>query len=449
MADSYVCSGATMKCSMGTSQANLTVLPSRTVFLTGRPMANISDHLSMVNLAPFGRCRSLGFPATASATAANHGSLTPMPCMHNTPFPWIGGKNDYIVKGDPALLKSSTCQCMWGGTISLIDDGQSSTGPIDLNRVSAMKQVTKQPYDINLRIRIYFYVNKGGSYVNNSSSGLSTIVSQGKNIQKSYNVNLSPSSEKQMEELEILVKLIENFVNCYVQNAEINKINAYVYGYHFLEKNDEIEKVKNLFSDNINNDSFLSNSKVIKKVIYRGLKRQYIGKGRKERYDKLIEALRMNNKEANMQDIISEAKCMNLDKPVNVMSLSEFVEKYDGKELYQYMLNPPNLGTYFTIADENGKIPTQEEVGIAKEPKRTMVKMKVDKSLMKNFDDMDLQKNNDGRIIEGVSFKAYDTWSNRTSSKADFITDINPEFVIGGAPQIIIPKGLQNILTPI
>ena len=112
MADSLVCSGATMKCTMGTSQAKLTVLPTRTVFLTGKPQANISDHLSMVNLAPFGNCRSMAFPATASATAAAQGTLTPMPCMHNTPFPWMGGKNDYIIKGDPALLKSSTCQCL-------------------------------------------------------------------------------------------------------------------------------------------------------------------------------------------------------------------------------------------------------------------------------------------------------------------------------------------------
>lgn len=128
MSDSYVCSGATMRCSMGTSQAKLTVLPLRTVFLTGQPMANISDHLTMVNLAPFGRCRSLGFPATASATAAAHGKLTPMPCRHNTPFPWMGGKNDYIIKGEPALLKSSTCSCMWGGTISIVDDGQHGEG---------------------------------------------------------------------------------------------------------------------------------------------------------------------------------------------------------------------------------------------------------------------------------------------------------------------------------
>lgn len=129
MEDSYVCSGAMMKCTMGTSPARLTVLPIRTVFLTGQPMANISDHQTMVNLAPFGLCRSMGFPATASATAAAMGTLTPMPCMHNTPFPWMGGKNDYLIQGLPALLKeSSKCQCLWGGTISIIDDGQHGEG---------------------------------------------------------------------------------------------------------------------------------------------------------------------------------------------------------------------------------------------------------------------------------------------------------------------------------
>jgi len=147
MADSYVCSGAIMKCTMGTSQARLTVLPSRTVFLTGQPQANISDHISFVNLGAFGRCRSMGFPATASATAANHGTLTPMPCMHNTPFPWMGGKNDYIIKGQPALLKSSTCQCMWGGTISLITDGQTPTGSTDLSRVPREDSPRGQKYN--------------------------------------------------------------------------------------------------------------------------------------------------------------------------------------------------------------------------------------------------------------------------------------------------------------
>lgn len=128
MADSYVCSGAMMKCTMGTAPAKLTVLPTRTVYLAGQPQANISDHVSMVNLAPFGLCRSLAFPATAAATAAALGTLTPMPCMHNTPTPWIGGKMDDLIKGQPALLKSCKCQCMWGGTISLTFDGQMGEG---------------------------------------------------------------------------------------------------------------------------------------------------------------------------------------------------------------------------------------------------------------------------------------------------------------------------------
>ena len=128
MADSYVCSGAMMQCTMGEQPAQLTVLPSRTVFLCGKPMANISDHVSMVNLAPFGRCRSMGFPDTAAATAAHLGKLTPMPCVHNTPEPWMPGKADYMVQNQPALLKSCKCICKWGGVISLINDGQVGEG---------------------------------------------------------------------------------------------------------------------------------------------------------------------------------------------------------------------------------------------------------------------------------------------------------------------------------
>lgn len=163
MADSYVCSGAIMRCTMGTSQAKLTVLPIRTVFLTGQPMANISDHVSFVNLAPFGRCRSLGFPATASATAAHHGHLTPMPCMHNTPFPWMDGKNDYIIKGDPALLKSSTCACMWGGTISLVTDGQNDTGPADMSKKAKEKFKNEQKRESTSNTNKEISVPTGGA----------------------------------------------------------------------------------------------------------------------------------------------------------------------------------------------------------------------------------------------------------------------------------------------
>lgn len=124
MADSYVCSKAKIKCSCGDKISTLTVYPDRTIWLTGEPQANISDHISMRNIAPFGKCHTTRYPATGSATAANHGKLTPMPCIPNTPFPWMGGKSDVLLQNQPALLKSSTCKCVWGGTISITFDGQ-------------------------------------------------------------------------------------------------------------------------------------------------------------------------------------------------------------------------------------------------------------------------------------------------------------------------------------
>lgn len=124
MADSYVCSGAKMKCSCGDKIATLTVSPDRTVWLTDQPQANISDHVPLKNIAPFGKCHTVAFPPTGAATAAANGKLTPMPCMPNTPFPWMNGKNDYIIKDNAALLKSSVCNCIYGGVITIYDDGQ-------------------------------------------------------------------------------------------------------------------------------------------------------------------------------------------------------------------------------------------------------------------------------------------------------------------------------------
>lgn len=120
----YVCSGAKLKCSMGNAQSSLTVLPTRTIFLCGKPKANISDHKPMVNIAPFGLCRSLKNPTVAAATSAHMGRLTPMPCVPNTPAPWIGGKDDVIEKGNLALLNTCKLKCMWAGTIELVTNGQ-------------------------------------------------------------------------------------------------------------------------------------------------------------------------------------------------------------------------------------------------------------------------------------------------------------------------------------
>jgi len=146
---------------MGDQPAKLTVLPSRRSYLCNMPlMANISDHVSMINLAPFGRCSSLGFPSTARATAQHMGILTPMPCQHNTPDPWIGGKKDYLAEGQPALLKSSICKCKWGGVISIIDDGQKGESPdIEKQPVQGFDQKIKDDIIVVVDAYWVFFCN--------------------------------------------------------------------------------------------------------------------------------------------------------------------------------------------------------------------------------------------------------------------------------------------------
>lgn len=120
----YVCTGATLKCTMGTANSNLIATP-KNVSLTGKDQANIADYVSMVNVLPFGNCRSLAYPPTASATAANHGRLTPMPCVPGTCPKWKAVDKDSLICSEPALLEPATLQCTFGGTISIIDPGQT------------------------------------------------------------------------------------------------------------------------------------------------------------------------------------------------------------------------------------------------------------------------------------------------------------------------------------
>lgn len=120
----YVCTGATLKCTMGTATSTLKATP-KNVTLVGKDQANIADYVSMTNVPGFGKCRSLAYPPTASATAANHGRLTPMPCVPGTCPKWQAVDKDSLVCGEPALLKSATLKCMYGGTISIINPGQN------------------------------------------------------------------------------------------------------------------------------------------------------------------------------------------------------------------------------------------------------------------------------------------------------------------------------------
>ena len=120
----YVVDGATLVCNMSHTSSRLIVLPTRSILLRRKFKANIGDCIPMVNVMPFGLCRSLTNPAVASATAAANGRLTPRPCTPRCRI-WIGGKTDVLIEGMPALLSGDKAVCPLGaGTIEVRQSGQ-------------------------------------------------------------------------------------------------------------------------------------------------------------------------------------------------------------------------------------------------------------------------------------------------------------------------------------
>jgi hypothetical protein len=116
--------GAMMQCTFGTAPTSLVVLPVNRTYTDQAPDANIMDHVPMVNIMPFGMCTSPANPAVAAATAAAMGALTPMPCVPNTPAPWISGAPNVILGNAPALDNMCRLMCIWSGIIQFTTPGE-------------------------------------------------------------------------------------------------------------------------------------------------------------------------------------------------------------------------------------------------------------------------------------------------------------------------------------
>lgn len=121
-----VCNGAILQCTMGTTPSSLLVPPRHRVQTERQEAANISDHVPIVNVASFGACNSIANPVVASATAAKLGVFTPMPCVPNTPAPWVAGAPTVSMDMLPTLDDISKLACTWGGVISVTDAGEHS-----------------------------------------------------------------------------------------------------------------------------------------------------------------------------------------------------------------------------------------------------------------------------------------------------------------------------------
>lgn len=119
-----VCMGAVLQCSFGMAPSSLVVLSTNETYTDQVPDANIMDHAPMVNIMPFGMCTSLANPTVATATAAAMGALTPMPCLPDTPAPWIAGAPTVLLGNAPSLDNVSKLMCAWGGVIQIASPGE-------------------------------------------------------------------------------------------------------------------------------------------------------------------------------------------------------------------------------------------------------------------------------------------------------------------------------------
>ena len=119
---------AQLACTFGVAPSSLNAIPKGSPVQAGGELAaTIQDMVPMGNIPPFGMCMSPSNPQVAAATAAALGVLTPQPCIPVTVAPWTPGSATVLINGTPALTASCTCQCTWGGVISVVSPGQTTT----------------------------------------------------------------------------------------------------------------------------------------------------------------------------------------------------------------------------------------------------------------------------------------------------------------------------------
>jgi len=115
-----------MVCSFGAAPVPITILPLHKLMSSKMPAGNIMDHVPMMNIKPFGVCKSIANPKVAVATAAALGVLTPQPCNPVTVAPWIPGSPTVMINNMPALSNTCKCMCVFAGVIQITMPGQTT-----------------------------------------------------------------------------------------------------------------------------------------------------------------------------------------------------------------------------------------------------------------------------------------------------------------------------------
>ena len=119
-----IATGGSCMCTFGTAPGTLTSTNNTTVLVEGKPAMVMTDSAAMVNITPFGLCKSPLNPSTAALTAAAFGVLTPGPCIPTPAGIWIPTKPNVICMTSPVLVNNSFLPCAFGGIIKVNIPGQ-------------------------------------------------------------------------------------------------------------------------------------------------------------------------------------------------------------------------------------------------------------------------------------------------------------------------------------
>ncbi|MCL1989322.1 MAG: DUF4280 domain-containing protein, partial [Defluviitaleaceae bacterium] len=152
----YVVAGAKLKCDYGLRTSQLLMPESKGVYIHDLPQATLA-HNQPEHVIAFGGCSSCKNPTTQKVKAeladakdelsrtrtgrriggavslkdtflntiyGTDGGTVYGECMFQTSVDWIDPKSDVLLNGERALLRRCALPCLYGGTITIEDDGQ-------------------------------------------------------------------------------------------------------------------------------------------------------------------------------------------------------------------------------------------------------------------------------------------------------------------------------------
>lgn len=119
----YVVRTAVVKCDCGSMQSKLIIPQCHGVYIAGKPKLNINDYKEGENISHFGFCNSKPPDDTREKGSDEDGNEVSI-CYPKITGPWIGGQENDLVDGVPALTDNCKNYCAFNGTITIVENKQ-------------------------------------------------------------------------------------------------------------------------------------------------------------------------------------------------------------------------------------------------------------------------------------------------------------------------------------